>query len=540
MKLSTIRYFTFIIMVLISVSQQGFTQEEVKPDYTPETNKERGKRFRDDCYLEELGQREGYKKCKEIFDGHTKGMTKDQLSGWKKIFNKKMTLEDKAEWKGYKCPQVFSPEMAGAFRKSRPESCVPYGELMEENLETDKAEKAYLKACGYFFSPSKYKKNEKSKQKQLYRLKEYGCVTGPMSKKYGLDGFSKCSTARLLGCVRLSHLYIGKEELDKSKFFMQRSCDGGMNESCEQLKNKAEESNLIYYTSVLLIGFVVFLITNLMFQKESQFQAGDQLDEMDSKDEADKHGIVLKYSRPMFKRYVSPIVSAMKQKEKIREKYKHPLAGAGLSEYLTPEDFFSFKLFLILGFPILFMAIRTFLEESWPLTLVPVVAVVGFFYPDIWVKGKMEQRQLGVLSGMPFAVDMLALSVEAGLDFIAAMSKVVEKAKPGPLVEEFEILIKEIKIGSSRAEALRNMAWRVNSMEISSFCATLIAADSVGASIGPILKSLSDEIRQKASSEVEKKGATAATKILFPMLFLITPAVFIIVAAPMALGFMNR
>ena len=79
------------------------------------------------------------------------------------------------------------------------------------------------------------------------------------------------------------------------------------------------------------------------------------------------------------------------------------------------------------------------------------------------------------------------------------------------------------------------MAWRIDLIQISSFSATLIAADSVGASIGPILKALSKEIREKRSSEAEKAGATAATKILFPMLFLIVPAVFIVVGAPIIL-----
>ena len=143
------------------------------------------------------------------------------------------------------------------------------------------------------------------------------------------------------------------------------------------------------------------------------------------------------------------------------------------------------------------------------------------------------------MMALPFSIDMLALSVEAGLDFMAAITKVVEKAKPGPLRDEFETLIKEIKIGATRAEALRNMAWRVDLINVSSFCATLIAADSVGASIGPILKNLSAEIRQKRSSDVEKAGATAATKILFPMLFLIVPAVFIIVMAPMIIGMVS-
>lgn len=127
------------------------------------------------------------------------------------------------------------------------------------------------------------------------------------------------------------------------------------------------------------------------------------------------------------------------------------------------------------------------------------------------------------------------ISVEAGLDFIAAMSKVNEKAKASALTEEFEIVIREIKIGASRAEALRNLAWRVDLIQISSFCATLVAADSVGASIGPILKALAVEIRQKKSAEIEKAGATAATKILFPMMIFIIPSVLLIVFAPIVL-----
>ncbi len=192
---------------------------------------------------------------------------------------------------------------------------------------------------------------------------------------------------------------------------------------------------------------------------------------------------------------------------------------------------------MIIGAPILFLGLRTFLEEEWPLSFVPIISAIGFFYPDIWAKGRIDKRRKEIIFGMPFVVDMLALSVEAGLDFMAAMQKVIEKAPPSSLVDEFEILIKETKVGASRAEGLRQLAWRADSLQISSFCATLIAADSVGASIGPILKTLAGELRQKRSAEAEKAGATAATKILFPMLLFIMPAVFIIIAAPIVLQF---
>lgn len=295
---------------------------------------------------------------------------------------------------------------------------------------------------------------------------------------------------------------------------------------------------MLFYSGIILIGIAVFILANQLFTGESEFKVQEKLDDAGQATEKKKHGIVLEYSRPFFKRYVSPIISNMKNKKKIREQYKRKLSSAGLGQELTPEDFYAFKLFLILAFPILFVVIRTFLEETWPLILVIPIAGVGYIYPNIWLNGKIEQRQKEIFISMPFIVDMLALSVEAGLDFVAAMNKVIEKAPPTALSEEFEIALKEIKIGASRAEALRSMAWRIDLLAISSFCATLISADAIGASIGPILKALSAELRQKRSADAEKEGAKAATKILFPMMAFIIPAVFLIIAAPIGLEMM--
>ena len=100
-------------------------------------------------------------------------------------------------------------------------------------------------------------------------------------------------------------------------------------------------------------------------------------------------------------------------------------------------------------------------------------------------------------------------------------------------------MIKETKIGLSRAEALRQLSWRVDTLPVASFCATLISADAVGADIAPILKTLAKEIRQKRSSMAEQEGAKAATKILLPMIFITLPAVLLIIAAPMVMKLMG-
>ena len=300
--------------------------------------------------------------------------------------------------------------------------------------------------------------------------------------------------------------------------------------------------DILYQAGVFLIFLAVFLVARAVFQDNDKFKAQSQLEDADKEERKEApNDIVLKYSRPFFKRYFTPVVNGMKSKKKIREKYKRKLASAGLTKVLTPEDLFAFKLFLIIGFPVVYLGLRAFLEESWPLAAVPVISVLGYFYPDkIWLDSKIKQRKAELIQNMPFVVDMLALSVEAGLDFMAAIQKVIDKAPPSAISEEFEILIKETKVGASRAEGLRQLAWRADSIQISSFTATLIAADSVGASIGPILKTLAAELRQKRSADAEKKGATAATKILFPMMLFIIPAVGLVIMAPIGLQLMGN
>lgn len=387
--------------------------------------------------------------------------------------------------------------------------------------------------------PISYAQDDAISPYDLERTYLYGCSIKVEEKDVKIAGSnSNCFSLGLLYSTTKAKLRPNQKKI--GKIIIKRACKNGDRLACEHisggiLANKG--SSIIYWGAIIAMGIAVWLFTNMMFQEESEYKAHEKLSEGDMKADPTDHGIIFKYSRPFFKRYVTPIVGSLKNRKAIKEKYERKLSTAGLSEVLTPEDFFSFKLFLIIGFPIVFIALRAFMETTWSLSLVFPVAALGFIYPDIWVSDKIKVRQKELISEMPFAVDMLALSVEAGLDFVAAMSKVVEKANPSSLTYEFTRMMKEIKVGSSRAEALRNISWRCDLMQVSSFCATLIAADSVGASIGPILKALSGEIRQKRSSEVEKAGATAATKILFPMLFFIAPAVLIVVAAPMVLGF---
>jgi tight adherence protein C len=273
-------------------------------------------------------------------------------------------------------------------------------------------------------------------------------------------------------------------------------------------------------------------------EEQDKFKTQEALEDAENSAKVKKQPLFIKITRPFYKRYFLPMTQG-KNKQKYRTKYRQKLANAGLLKEMTPEEFMALKFFMILGGPFAFLIVRFVMEETWPLSITPVMGLVGYIYPNIWLSGLINNRAEEILRAMPFIVDMLALSVEAGLDFMAAIQRVIEKAPAGALNEEFETLIRETKIGSSRAEGLRQLGWRVNIIEVNSFCATLIAADSVGASIGPLLKQLSSELRVKRSARAEQAGATAATKILIPMIFFILPAVLVAIFAPMVLKMMS-
>lgn len=303
---------------------------------------------------------------------------------------------------------------------------------------------------------------------------------------------------------------------------------------------KAREENLLlFYTPLILVFIAIFLVVRVFMEEQEKFKTSEALEEAENTAKPKTVPFIMKITKPFYKRYFLPMVQGFKNKAALKNKYRQKLANAGLLKEMSPEEFQALKIFMILGGPFAFLTVRWILEETWPLTITPLMGIAGYFYPNIWLNGMIAKRGQEVLRAMPFIVDMLALSVEAGLDFMAAIQRVIEKAPPSPLVEEFETLIKETKIGSSRAEGLRQLGWRINIIEINSFCATLIAADSVGASIAPILKQLSNELRVKRSSRAEQQGATAATKILIPMIFFILPAVLVAIFAPMVLKMMS-
>jgi tight adherence protein C len=159
------------------------------------------------------------------------------------------------------------------------------------------------------------------------------------------------------------------------------------------------------------------------------------------------------------------------------------------------------------------------------------VGALGYMAPNFVLNGRVRSRQNAVAAELPDALDLLSVSVEAGLGFDGAVQKLTEHMD-GPLIEEFELALGEIRIGEGRQEALRKMAERSSSPEMASFVRAIIQADQLGISLGRILRIQAGDSRLKRQLLAEEKAMKAPIKMLFPTVLFIFPSMFIVILGP--------
>jgi len=160
-------------------------------------------------------------------------------------------------------------------------------------------------------------------------------------------------------------------------------------------------------------------------------------------------------------------------------------------------------------------------------------------FPDLWLYRAVKRRHASIQRALPFVLDLLTLSVEAGMDFIGALQRNCQSRRLDPLNEELLRMTKEIQVGSSRREALRHMSDRVCQADLKAVAHALVQADELGVSIGPILRIQSEQLRSKRFDRAEKLAAEAPVKMLGPLMLCIFPAVFIILLGPIVLHAMK-
>jgi tight adherence protein C len=215
------------------------------------------------------------------------------------------------------------------------------------------------------------------------------------------------------------------------------------------------------------------------------------------------------------------------------DKVASKLLGAGLGRAISPQTFLATKAIAACGGFVggAFLGAVAGKGGAMAAFLALVFTALGFLVPDVVVSFKGRGRRERIRSELPDALDLLAVSVEAGMGFDGAIQKLTEHME-GPLIEEFGLALGEMRIGESRRNALQKMVTRVDTPELASFVRAIIQADELGISLGRILKVQAADTRNKRQAAAEEKAMKAPIKMLFPTALFIFPAMFIVILGP--------
>jgi len=242
---------------------------------------------------------------------------------------------------------------------------------------------------------------------------------------------------------------------------------------------------------------------------------------------------------PISERVLTPMVDSLSavarrlSPQGYREEIARKLVLGGYPGELTVDQVLVLKLLGmvsgILWLPLVFVVLH--LSGGFALIVVAFLWFGAFMLPDVYISRAIEQRQHDIAVQLPDILDLLVISVEAGLGFEQALERTTN-AVPGPLADEFRRMLRETQIGSTRAEALRAMDERCDVPELRTFILAMLQADTFGVSVSRLLRSQADEMRVRRRLRAQEQAQKAPVKMLFPLVFCIFPSIFVVILGP--------
>ena len=255
----------------------------------------------------------------------------------------------------------------------------------------------------------------------------------------------------------------------------------------------------------------------------------------------------LELQQPFLERTLRPLASRLSgsvarvTSASFAERTQKRLALAGHPGDLRVADWLGIKAVSAIIFAAIFFLLMGILLGS-PGTGILLAGVglgIGYIAPEFWLGGRVRKRQKAILLMIPDALDLLTISVRAGLGFDAALGKVVEKLK-GPLTEEFRRALAEVRVGKARREALRDIIPRTEVVPLTNFIGAIIQAEQLGVSISKVLQVQSEQLRIERRQRAEEMAAKAPIKMLFPLVGSIFPSLFIVILGPAVILIMQN
>ena len=250
----------------------------------------------------------------------------------------------------------------------------------------------------------------------------------------------------------------------------------------------------------------------------------------------------LELQAPLFERTIRPMAARLSgsvariTSTSFTQQTEKRLALAGNPGDLRTADWLGIKAVgALVGAGVFFLLFMIVGVLDLPLVLrvvmLPIGLMFGYTIPEFWLGGRVRKRQHQILLQIPDALDLLTISVRAGLGFDGALGKVVEKLK-GPLTDEFRRALAEIRVGKSRRDALRDIVPRTEVPALTNFIGAVIQAEQLGVSISKVLQVQSEQLRIERRQRAEEMAAKAPIKMLFPLVGCIFPSLFIVILGP--------
>ncbi|HZK23921.1 MAG TPA: type II secretion system F family protein [Oscillospiraceae bacterium] len=250
-------------------------------------------------------------------------------------------------------------------------------------------------------------------------------------------------------------------------------------------------------------------------------------------------------SRPFLERLSAPLLQAVSTLASrllpaiILQSLEKKVQQTGRQGGLSPRNYLGMKLLAVVTVPVV---IYLLMGSTWSLKTLGLVAFSAFIawrLPEMQLDRIIRQRHDQLEKSFPDSMDLLTVSVEAGLGFDGALAKVAEKSE-GPVAEEFRRLLHEIRMGKSRKEALRDFGVRCGVEDIILFTSTVIQAEQLGLNISNTLKTQAEQMRRKRRQRVEEKAMKIPVKMLMPMVVFIFPTIFVVLLGPALIQIMEN
>jgi tight adherence protein C len=247
----------------------------------------------------------------------------------------------------------------------------------------------------------------------------------------------------------------------------------------------------------------------------------------------------IELEQPFYERVVRPMVAAITRffgkltPSQSAEKLRQQLVLAGNPYNMQPAEFMGMRLLAapILGGATLGLCLLTGQQTQQIILYSVVMLLIGYLVPVFWLRGRVKKRQKTILKTLPDAIDLMTISVEAGLAFDGAMQRVAEKWN-NDLSREFGRALAEMRVGKLKRDALKEMVARTGVPDLSTFVASIIQADQLGVSIAKVLRVQSEQMRIRRRQRAEEAAHRAPILIMIPLVFLIFPATYIIILGP--------